>query len=79
MARKRCGWLSVFPLLVVAERVVEGLQISRTNVGDTTPPQSDRDLDSGYMFSLHTVLLTAVSTGDPPRDAVFLRMIVAER
>lgn len=38
MARKRCGWLSVIPLLIVAERVVEGLQISRTNVGDTTPP-----------------------------------------
>lgn len=79
MARKRCGWLSVIPLLIVAERVVEGLQISRTNVGDTTPPPKDRDLDSGYMFSRRTVLLTAVSTGDPPRDAVFLRMIVAER
>lgn len=36
LARKCCGWLSVTPLLVVAERLVEGLQITRTNVGDMT-------------------------------------------
>lgn len=40
LARKCCGSIAVTPLLVVAERVVERLQITRPNVGGKTPARA---------------------------------------